>query len=84
MKLLKFEASWCGPCKMLSKTINELGDKITMPIEVVDVDENAELAKQYGVRGVPTMVIVDDTGKELNRKVGVVREADLLRFLQAQ
>ena len=67
---------------MLTKTLNELGDKITMPVEVIDVDENAELAKQYGVRGVPTMVIVSEAGQELRRKVGVMREADLLSFLQ--
>lgn len=83
MKVLKFEASWCGPCKMLSKTINEMGDKITMPIEVVDIDQNADLAKQYGVRGVPTMVIVDGEGREVGRKVGLLREADILTFLQA-
>ena len=68
---------------MLSKTINEMGDKITMPIEVVDIDQNADLAKQYGVRGVPTMVIVDGEGREVGRKVGLLREADILTFLQA-
>ena len=68
---------------MLSKNIDALGDKITMPIEVVDVDQNADLAKQYGVRGVPTMVVVNESGHELRRKVGLIREADILTFLQA-
>lgn len=80
MKVLKFEASWCNPCKMLSKTIDGAAGKYTVDIEVVDIDENPDLAKQYGVRGVPTMVKLDED-KEIARKVGVVSEADLLKFL---
>ena len=80
MKVLKFEASWCQPCKMLSRVIEDAQDKITTEIEVVDIDANPELAKQYGVRGVPTMVKIDgDT--EIARKVGMVNEKQLLEFL---
>lgn len=81
MKVLKFEASWCQPCKAMTKIIDGAQDKICVPIEKVDIDENAELAKQYGIRGVPTMVVVDDSGKEIKRKVGVLQEAALLEFL---
>lgn len=81
MKVLKFEASWCGPCKMLSKTIAESQEKISIPIEVIDIDETPDLAMQYGVRGVPTLIVVDEEGKEIRRKVGMQRESDLLQFL---
>jgi thioredoxin 1 len=58
MKLLKFSASWCGPCKMLTKVM----ESIKFPYEVVDVDieGNEELVAKYGVRGVPTLVLLDD------------------------
>ena len=80
MKVLKFEASWCGPCKTLSKIIDGAAGKHSINIEVVDVDESPDLAKQYGIRGVPTMVKLDE-GREVARKVGMVSEADLLKFL---
>lgn len=82
MKVLKFEASWCGPCKALTKVINEAQSKITTEIEVCDIDAMPELATQYGVRGVPTMIMLDDEGKEVKRKVGAMREQELLAFLQ--
>ena len=82
MKALKFSASWCGPCKMLATVIANAGDKITVPIENIDIDENQELAVQYGIRGVPTMVIVDDSGNEVTRKTGMMNESQLLEFLK--
>jgi len=80
MKVLKFEASWCGPCKSLSKILEGAAGKYTTEIEVVDIDQNPDLAKQYGVRGVPTMVKVDGD-KEIARKVGMMNEAQLIEFL---
>jgi len=68
MRLLKFSASWCGPCKMLSNTLSQL--EIPVPIEEVDVDTNTQLAMKYGIRGVPTMVLVTATDEELSRVVG--------------
>ena len=81
MKVLKFQASWCQPCKMLSKTIEGAKDKITIPIEEVDIDENMEMAKKYNVRGVPMLVVVDDAGKTVKSKTGFLNEKDLLGFL---
>lgn len=82
MKAIKFEASWCQPCKNMSRVLDGIKEQLTVPIEAVDIDENADLAKQYGIRSVPTMVLVDDGGKELKRKVGAMREQELLAFLQ--
>jgi len=67
-KVLRFTASWCGPCKMLAKNLESA--KTEMPIEVVDIDVNPELATDYGIRGVPTLVMVVD-GKEKKRLVGM-------------
>jgi thioredoxin 1 len=82
MKVLKFYADWCQPCKMLSKIIEGAKDKITLPIEEINIDDNQELAQQYGIRGIPALVIVDDAGKEVRRQSGMLVEDKLLEFLQ--
>lgn len=82
MKVLKFYADWCGPCKSITQVIKNAGDKITTPIEEVNIDENIMMSVEYGVRGVPTMVIVDDAGKEVKRQSGMMNEAQLLDFLK--
>jgi thioredoxin 1 len=68
MKLLKFSAGWCQPCQALSKVISET----TLPVELVeiDVDQEADKARDFGVRGVPTLVLINDVNEELSRKVG--------------
>ena len=69
-KILRFTASWCGPCKMLAKTLEDVD--LGMPIEVIDIDENSELAQKFGVRGVPTLIMVEDD-KEIKRQVGLAQ-----------
>jgi thioredoxin 1 len=81
MKLLKFYADWCGPCKMQSMIIKGAEDKITVPVEDVDIDQNVFMATDMNVRSVPTMILVDDDGKEIKRKVGVMKEPELLEWL---
>jgi thioredoxin 1 len=80
MKLLKFSASWCGPCKMLSTTIAGIKDEIPYPIEEIDVDVNTDLAKKFSIRGVPTMILVNEDA-EVKRKVGVMTASELKQFL---
>jgi len=62
MKTLKFYATWCGPCKALSAVVESAKDKLPMPVEDIDIDEQFDLAKKYNVRSVPTIVVVDDSG----------------------
>ena len=80
MKILKFSASWCGPCKMLTKTIAGIKDEIPYPVEEIDIDENTDLAQKYGIRGVPTMVLIDGD-KEVKRKVGSLTSHELRAFV---
>ena len=78
MKVLRFTASWCQPCKMLAKTLEDVNTNV--PIEVIDIDDNSELAKDYGIRGVPTMVMLDgDT--EVKRLVGMSQKKELEKWL---
>ncbi len=64
-KIVRFTASWCGPCKMLAKTLEQI--ETDVPMEVIDIDEQPELATEFGIRGVPTLVMVEDNvaGKRL-------------------
>lgn len=80
MKVLKFYAEWCGPCKMLSKIMEGMGD-VGVEVVNVDVDSDQDTAIKYGIRGVPTMIVVDDEGKEVRRKVGMMSEAELRVFI---
>jgi thioredoxin 1 len=68
MKYLYFSASWCGPCRTLGPIMNEVSQQI--PVQKVDVDSEFELASQYNVRNVPTVVLLD-SGQEVKRFVGV-------------
>lgn len=81
MKLLKFYATWCQPCKMQSQIIKVAGDKIKTEIEDVDIDQNLMMATDYKIRSVPTMVLIERDGTEIKRHVGVLNEKQLLEFL---
>ena len=81
MKTLKFYATWCGPCKALSMVVESAKDKLPMPVEDIDIDEQFEIARKYNVRSVPTLVVVDDSGTEVKRAVGSMNEKQFIEFL---
>ena len=82
MKLFKFYAEWCGPCKGLTMVINNAKDKIDIPIEQYDIDNEMMMAQEYKIRSVPTLVLVDDKNQEMKRSVGLLTEEKLLEFLK--
>lgn len=68
--LVDFFATWCGPCKMLSPVLEELAsDRASVKIVKIDVDENGNLAKRYGIMSVPTMLLFKD-GSLISTKNG--------------
>ena len=79
-KLIKFSASWCQPCKSLSANMKhvDFGD---VAVEEFDIDENMELAKQYNIRGVPTLVLVEDD-VEVKRTSGVMMADKIEEFIK--
>ena len=57
-KVIRFTASWCGPCKALKTVLDQV--ETDVPIEVIDIDEQPDLATEFGIRGVPTLVMMED------------------------
>ena len=68
MKVIRFTASWCSPCKMLAKTLEELETDIE--IEVDDIDSEDSRAGHFQIRSVPTLVMIADDGQEIKRLSG--------------
>ncbi len=66
-KVIRFTASWCQPCKMMAKTLEDI--QTNLPIEVFDIDKDFNTAIEYGIRGVPTLVMIED-GSVLKRFSG--------------
>jgi thioredoxin-like negative regulator of GroEL len=78
-QLIKFSASWCQPCKALASNFNYV-DMKDVEFKEADIEENSDLANQYGIRGVPTMVLLED-GKEVKRKSGVLMPDQIEEFI---
>ncbi|WP_435125142.1 thioredoxin [Halobaculum sp. D14] len=81
--LVDYYADWCGPCKMLEPTIEELAEEVDgLTVLKVDVDEFQELAADAGVRGIPALQFYVD-GEEAERLVGVQEKDDLLSVIES-
>ena len=68
MKYLLFSASWCGPCQPLKPGMEQVSK--TIPVTKIDVDTDAQTVSDYGVRSVPTVVLIKE-GREVKRFTGV-------------
>ena len=78
MKYLKFEASWCGACKMVQPQLNKVSAE-GITVDKIDAEANNDLVAEYNIRNLPTVVLVDDSGKEFYRTVGTrMKVADLI------
>ena len=81
--LTDFHAEWCGPCKMLEPTVEELAAETEAAVAKVDVDDHQGLAQTHRVQGVPTMILFAD-GEIAERIVGVREKSDLRRLIEQE
>ena len=65
-QLIYFGADWCGPCKAIKPQLQSSG----LPIRYVDVDASPEMASQYNIKNVPTIILVDNNATVIERKTG--------------
>ena len=80
--LVDFYADWCGPCKMLSPTVDEVAvENDDIKVVKVNVDESQEVAIKYQVMSIPTLVVIKN-GNEINRSVGVVDKEEILSMIK--
>ena len=76
MEILKFEADWCQPCKVLNGLLKDLDYNI----KAIDIDDDFEHVNKYKIRNVPTLVIIKN-GQEVDRIVGVMPRKELIKRL---
>lgn len=79
MIIKDFYAEWCPPCKTMEPVIEELAKK-GVTIEKINIDDNMELAQNYGVMSIPTFVIEND-GKEVTRFTGITDKDEIQKAL---
>jgi thioredoxin 1 len=81
--LVDFWATWCGPCRQLSPTIDRIADNYAGRVKVgkVNVDDNQELAMQYGITSIPRVLLFKGGQQPQQQLVGLQREADITKLV---
>ena len=80
--LIDFYADWCGPCRMLSPIVDEIAnEREDVIVAKVNVDDEQELAQQFGVISIPTLAVMSG-GKVINQSSGARPKADVLKMLE--
>ena len=79
--LLDFWATWCGPCRMVAPIVEEIAQEHPdITVGKINVDEEMELAVQFGIASIPTLVVMEN-GQMVNKSIGYAPKAELLRLL---
>ena len=82
--VVDFWAEWCGPCKMIGPALEELSDEFGEKVTIakINIDENPDAPAQYGVRGIPTMILFKD-GAPAATKVGAAPKSQLKGWIES-
>jgi thioredoxin 1 len=80
--IVDFYADWCGPCKILGPTMEQIADeRKDLKVVKINVDEEGELAQEYNVMSIPTIIVIKD-GKVTNLSMGVQSKERVLKLLE--
>lgn len=79
--LVDFYADWCGPCKMLAMEIEKAASEIDIDIVKVNVDEEEDIARKYGVMSIPTLILFEN-GQELKQTIGFMSKDKIKEFIE--
>ena len=80
--IVDFWATWCGPCRMIAPILEEISEEtINVKICKVDVDDQPELAAEYGIQSIPTLIVFKN-GEPVNKAIGVRPKDDILKLLK--
>lgn len=79
--LVDFYADWCGPCKMLAMEIEKAASEIDIDIVKVNVDEEEDIARRYGVMSIPTLILFEN-GQELKKTIGFMPKERIKEFIE--
>lgn len=79
--IVDFFGTWCMPCKMLKPIVEKVAKEYDCKLATIDVDDNPELAKQFGILSIPNLRIFKD-GKEINSSVGLISENKLIELIK--
>ena len=82
--LVDFWAEWCGPCRMMGPTVDQVATDYSGKVKVgkLDVDANQQTASRYGIRGIPTLLLFKD-GKVVEQKVGAIGKPEFQKMLDS-
>lgn len=79
--LVDFYADWCGPCKMLAMELEKVANEIDVDIVKVNVDEEEDIARKYGVMSIPTLILFEN-GQELKKTIGFMPKDKVKEFVE--
>ena len=79
--LVDFYADWCGPCRAMHPTLEKFKESSDVPLIKVDVDKESEIAKKYGIRGIPCCIVIED-GEIKSKKIGLQNLDQLIELVK--
>ena len=82
--VVDFWAEWCGPCKMIGPSLEELSDELAGKVTItkLNIDDHPDTPGKYGVRGIPTMILFKD-GEVVDTKVGAAPKAQIKDWIES-